>query len=103
MARQNHIPAYRRHKSSGQAIVTLTDATSGSRKDHLLGPHGTSGSRAEYARLLAEWEARGRRLPAPRRPDLSVAELLVRFLQHAETYYGRRSKEYDHFEKTGFP
>jgi integrase len=103
MARQNHIPTYRLHKSSGLAIVTLTDAMSGARKDHLLGPYGTSASRADYARRIAEWEARGRRLDDPRQPDLTVAELLVRFLPHAETYYGKGSKEYDHFEKTGFP
>src|SRR5262245_26424639 len=103
MARLNHIPAYRRHKSSGQAIVTLTDAISGSRKDHLLGPHGSSTSRAEYARLIGEWEARGRRLDLPQQTDLTVAELLVRYLRHAETYYGKESKEYGHFERTGIP
>ena len=50
MARPNHIPTYRKHKSSGQAIVTLTDALSGVRKDKLLGPYNTATSRAEYAR-----------------------------------------------------
>jgi hypothetical protein len=40
--------------------------------------------------------------PPPRRPELTVAELLVRFLRHVETYYGEDSEEYDHFEKIGF-
>lgn len=31
----NQVPAYRLHKHSGQAIVTLSG------KDHLLGKHGT--------------------------------------------------------------
>jgi hypothetical protein len=103
MARRNHIPSYRLHKASGQAVVTLTDAALGVRKDRFLGPHGTAGSRAEYARVIAEWEARGRRLDDPGPADLTVAELLVRFLAHAKTYYGAGSKEYDHFEKTTVP
>jgi integrase len=60
-------------------------------------------SRIEYARLIAEWEARGRRLDLPQEADLTVAELLVRHLCHAETYYGKESKEYGHFERTGLP
>jgi hypothetical protein len=52
---------------------------------------------------MAEWEARGRRLDEPASSDLTVAELLVRFLAHAADYYGRGSKEYDHFEKTAVP
>ena len=32
MPRRNHVPTYRRHKQSGQAIVTLTDAL-GNRRD----------------------------------------------------------------------
>ena len=103
MARPNHIPAYRLHKASGQAIVTLTDAVTGARKDRLLGKHGTAESRAEYARVIGEWEARGRRLDDPGPAAPTVAELLVRFLRHAEAYYGRGSKEYDHFVKTTVP
>jgi integrase len=103
MPRQKHVPAYRLHKSSGQAIVTLTDSVTGARKDTLLGTYDTTGSRVEYARVLAEWEARGRRLDDPSSDSLTVAELLVRFFRHAETYYGKKSKEYDHFEKTTVP
>jgi integrase len=103
MPRQNHIPAYRRHKSSGQAIVTLTDAISGARKDKLLGPYNTAASRTEYARVIGEWEARGRRLEDAGPTDLTVAELLDQFLAYAEGYYGKGSKEYDHFEKTTGP
>ena len=86
MARPNHIPTHRKHKSSGQAIVTLTDALSGVRKDKLLGPYNTATSRAEYARVIGEWEARGRRLDDAGPTDLTVAELLDRFLRHAEAY-----------------
>ena len=48
------IPSYRRHKASGQAIVTLGGV------DHYLGPWDTHQSRAEYDRVVNEWLARGR-------------------------------------------
>src|SRR6516164_6175001 len=50
------IPSYRRHKASGQAVVTLNGV------DHYLGPWNTHQSRAEYDRVLNEWLARGRQL-----------------------------------------
>jgi len=103
MARRIHTPSYRLHKSSGQSVVTLTDATTGRRKDFLLGQHDTQASRVEYARVLSEWEARGRRLDEPGPVDYTIAELLVCFLRYAETYYGKKSKEYDHFEMTTIP
>ena len=108
MGRRNQVPAYRLHKQSGQAVVTLNDAVTGERKDHLLGRHGSSESRKEYGRVIDEWEARGRRLATATPTDLTVAELLVRFQAHAERYYrdpetGRPSKEYDEFERTGVP
>jgi hypothetical protein len=55
MPRRHSVPSYRLHKQSGQAIVTLTDGLGG-RRDVLLGKYGTPESRAEYARVLAEWE-----------------------------------------------
>ena len=73
MSRPQNVPAYRRHKQSGQAVVTLTDLT-GRRRDVLLGKHGSAASRSEYARVIAEWEASGRRLPpSPARPGRIVA------------------------------
>jgi integrase len=89
--RTQNVPAYRLHKQSGQAIVTLSDGL-GARRDVLLGRHGTAESRAEYARVIGEWEANGRRLPQPQstgRQDLTVNELLLAYLQHAEQHYRR--------------
>ncbi len=89
MPRRNRIPTYRLHKQSGQAVVTLPDGLGG-RRDFTLGEYGTSESRAEYARLLAEWEANGRRLPQPTAtPDLSINELIVRFWPFVEAHYRR--------------
>ena len=89
MPRQTRIPSYRLHKQSGQAVVTLTDGL-GRRRDVLLGHHGTPESRVEYARVIAEWEANGRRLPASEATTtgLSVNELALAYWTFAEAYYG---------------
>jgi integrase len=76
-------PKYRRHKPSGQAVVTLNG------HDHYLGKHGTDESHAEYDRLIAEWLANGRRIP-PRKgaaSGLSLNEVILAYWQHAEAYY----------------
>jgi integrase len=88
MSRRNHIPAYRLHKQSGQAIVTLPDGF-GRRRDVLLGKFGTPESRKEYARVLTEWESNGRRLPQPAAAsDITVNELVLAYWKHARDYYG---------------
>jgi hypothetical protein len=43
------IPSYRKHRASGQAIVTLNG------RDFYLGPYSTKVSRAEYDRLVGQW------------------------------------------------
>ena len=58
-------PSYRRRKGRNQALVTLTDSTTRKRRDYWLGEYGTPESRELYHRVIAEWEARGRRLPRP--------------------------------------
>ena len=89
MACRASVPSYRLHKQSGQAIVTLTDGT-GRRRDVLLGKHATPESRAEYARVIAEWEAAGRTLPRTLADhDLSVNELICALWPHAEQHYRR--------------
>lgn len=90
MPRRNTIPAYRLHKKSGQAIVTLPVGL-GERRDVLLGQYGTPESRLEYARIIAEWEANGRRLPRPSAegsaPSLSINELILAYWPHVQNYY----------------
>jgi integrase len=88
--RRSHTPAYRLHKQSGQAIVTLPDGQGG-RHDCLLGPYDSPESRAEYDRLIAEWLAAGRRL-APRQAPadgISVNELILAYWPTVEAYYRR--------------
>jgi hypothetical protein len=76
----NPVPAYRRHKPSGQAVVTVPRPGRRGR-DVYLGPFGSPGSKAEYARALAQLRVGGPAVAvAPPPPDLTVNELLVEFL-----------------------
>jgi integrase len=64
-------------------------------RDIYLGLYGTSRSRAEYDRILAEWLSNGRRLSAPTSAsgsDLSVNELALAYLAYADGYYTKRGK-----------
>jgi integrase len=81
-ARPRRVPSYRLHKASGQAVVTLSGV------DHYLGKHGTPASEERYNRLLAEWLAANRTLPAPQEPGVfSVADLVLAYWSHAKVYY----------------
>jgi hypothetical protein len=82
MPRLSHArPKYRKHKASGQAVVTLNG------RDHYLGPYGSRASRTLYDRLTSEWVLNGRSLQPPRDEGISVVELCARFLEHARSYY----------------
>lgn len=50
------LPKYRRHRASGQAVVTLDG------RDFYLGPWRSKASRAEYDRLTGEWATPARPL-----------------------------------------
>ncbi len=87
-------PKYRKHRASGQAVVTLNG------RDFYLGPHGSATSKLGYDRLIAEWLASGRSsafgTPAD---ELSVSEMLVAFLRHAKTYYvGKGQGTFERFK-----
>jgi hypothetical protein len=79
-------PTYRQHKASGQAVVTLA-YPGGARRDVYLGAWRSPESRAEYTRVLAEWQS----AQAGRRPlgDWSVNEVILAFLRHADQHYRR--------------
>lgn len=86
------IPSYRQHKPSGQAVVTLNG------RDFYLGPWDSKPSRAEYQRLIGEWLANARQLPAASKVDgLTIVELLASSRNFAEDYYsedGQPTSEY---------
>src|SRR5262245_54011894 len=76
--KQAAIPSYRRHRASGQAVVTLNGV------DHYLGPWNSPQSKAEYDRITQEWLARGRRLPdrSKESGELLTKELVHGYLGH---------------------
>lgn len=59
------ISSYRHLPEHGQAVVMLTDKVTKRRRDCRFGEHESPESRERYRRVIAEWEARGRRLPPP--------------------------------------
>lgn len=79
------VPSYRLHKPSGHAYSDFTDPLTGRRRSVCLGPWDSPESRAEHARLCAEIAA-GQPTPAA---GLTVNELLLVFLRHAEQHYRR--------------
>jgi integrase len=87
MPRTYQPPSYRFHRQSGQAIVTLRDEL-GNRQDVLLGTHNTKASRAKYAKVLAEWEANGRRITTGPN-DISINELVLSFMAYARQHFRR--------------
>jgi integrase len=83
------VPRYRKHRASGQAIVTLSG------QDFYLGPHGTQVSRLEYDRHVAEWLARGRRPLTRNQGDadtITVVELIAVYKRFADGYYRKHGK-----------
>ena len=88
MPRLTHsTPRYRKHRGSGQAVVTIAG------RDHYLGPHGTKASHLEYDRLIMEWLAAGR----PTRSevacsDLTISEICHRYWQFAKQHYRKNGK-----------
>jgi integrase len=83
MPRTSKPPAYRLHKATGQAVVTIN------RKDHYLGPHGSAKSMEAYGKLIGASQA----APAPEPAlslapaDLPLARLLHAYWEFAQTYY----------------
>jgi hypothetical protein len=73
------IPKYRKHKASGQAVVTLNG------KEHYLGLHGTTASKQAYDRLIQEWLKRGRVVATS--DSLFVCELILAYLRHCQEHY----------------
>jgi hypothetical protein len=79
------VPKYRRHRGSGQAIVTLSGA------DHYLGPYRSKASHLEYDRLISEWIQNRRSVPCQAR-DTTVVEIASAYLKYALAYYVKNGK-----------
>ncbi|HTQ40823.1 MAG TPA: tyrosine-type recombinase/integrase [Pirellulales bacterium] len=81
------VPTYRRHKPTGQAVVTLDG------HDIYLGKWNATASRQEYDRLIGEWLSAGRRLPrAAASHDTTIIELAASYWRFAQGYYRKDGK-----------
>jgi hypothetical protein len=81
-------PKYRKHKASGQAVVTISG------RDHYLGPWKSQTSISEYDRLVAEWLAAGRpvRMPLEAFGSMSINELILAHWRHLKSTTARIQK-----------
>ena len=84
------LPKYRKHKASGQAVVSLSG------QDHYLGPHGTKASKIEYDRLIGEWLTSGREsLIGNDSTSIKISQLIARYWKFAKSYYVKNGKPTD--------
>jgi hypothetical protein len=88
MSHKKNVPAYRLHKPSGLARVIIDH------KQIYLGKYDSPESRKRYAELITEHlnnAIPGEPVPNKQGvvPNLSINELLVRYLQFANGYYSR--------------
>jgi hypothetical protein len=85
--RRKSIPSYLLHKQSGKARAVWTDQT-GTRQYRMLpGTFDSEESRAAFAALLLELQAAPHRVQTPEPTGLTMAELLLAYLDHAEKHY----------------
>lgn len=88
------VPSYTLHRPSGQARVRIDG------RDFYLGPYGSEESRRRYGELVAR-HCSGQRVDpvaataTPDDPGLSVAELSLAFLRHAEQWYVKAGRQTD--------
>lgn len=69
---RNKAPKYRKHKASGQAVVTLNG------RDIYLGKHGSAASKREYNRVIGEWFANDQTAPVKKGEPVTVGMLILR-------------------------
>lgn len=81
------IPSYLPRTQSGKARAVWPDPTGTPRVRMLPGPFDGTESRAAFAARLLELEAAPHRVPAPEPGGLTIAELLLAHLDHAERHY----------------
>ena len=81
MPRTTKPPSYRKHKPTGQAVVTIDG------KDYYLGKHATVTSRKSYDALIGEWITGGRRLLSRDGSHVTVTELIAFYWKFAKGYY----------------
>jgi len=99
MPRQRNLtPSYLRHRKSGQARAVWTDAAGIRHQKLLPGAFNSPESKVAHARLALELAATSSPV-ASSGSDLTIVDLLLAYLNHAERYYAgpdrRPTKEFD--------
>lgn len=94
----NRLPAYRLHKASGQAVVTINS------RDIYLGDYNTEESRDRYKLVIQEWLTSQKHLPpsgptgskSPSPRDITINEIFLPYWEYVQKYYvknGRQTRE----------
>ncbi len=100
MRPKNPTPSYNRHTQSGRARACWTDSSGKRREKILPGAFGSTESKTAFARLVGEVAVSPTATPAddPYAAGITVAELLLAYLEHAAKYYrdaaGNTTNEY---------
>jgi integrase len=93
MARRN-LPGYLKYKTTGQAFCVING------RFFYLGKYGSKASREEYERIIAEYLNNGKKLPPTRnRTEITIEELVIQYLEHAEKYYSNNGKPTETFNQ----
>src|SRR5262245_49255273 len=80
-------PKYRRHKASGQAVVTIAG------KDRYLGLRNSRASKIEYDRLVGEWLASGRpTAPPAAEHEITIEEVIAAYWRYAKYHYQKHGR-----------
>ena len=104
--RKQKLPGYLLHSASGQARTIIAGKT------FYLGEYGSEESRRRYGELIAQHAAGTRVDPfaksaaAKTESGITISELTLVFMRHAETYYlkdGKRTAEYDCYKSAVGP
>jgi hypothetical protein len=91
-------PKYRRHKSSGQAVVTIAG------RDCYLGKFNSVASHEAYRRLVAEYMQTGASPGCDRQQEITLVEIVVAYTKYARGYYrknGETTREYEKVVEVG--
>ncbi|MEX0866576.1 MAG: hypothetical protein WD030_04400 [Pirellulales bacterium] len=84
-------PKYRRHKATGQAVVTIDT------RDLYLGKYNSAARKERYRQLVAEFLQTGFAASPERQQEITVAEVMAAYLRFARSYYrknGTTTREY---------
>lgn len=80
-------PKYRRHRASSQAVVTLNG------RDIYLGRWNGPESKAEYHRLIGEWQASRRQLKETIAGNAPcIDQIILCYMEWARRYYRKNGK-----------